>query len=314
VSEGYIAYGLNLVGPQLDGLLLSADTIAPPVTAQLSGAPTGAFPTGAVPTGAVPTGTPVITVGEGATGARPPHLEESSAKFHLGDGRFVLLERDARRATFSGPAIPPDQLAHPHLRPVGVVFNRWFGREAYHAGSFVAAGRSWLVVGPREAGKSSLLALLAARGVPVLADDLAITDGERVFAGPRCIDLRALLPGFGPKIGRSRGGSRWRIALPHDRAHYPLGGWVFLGWGDGLAMTPVPTGELVRQLAQRRHRSQLPSDPRLLLDLAGRPAWELTRPKTWRQADVTLDLLMTTVTAAAGDDVAAPSRCVHEGR
>jgi hypothetical protein len=304
VSEGYVAYGLNLVGPRLDGLLLSAHSIAPPATAKSSPALVAASPVD----------TPVITVSHGEPCTRPPHLDEGSAKFHLGDGRFLLLDRHTRRATFSGPAIPPDQMAHPHLRPVGVVFNRWFGREAYHAGSFVAAGRSWLVIGPREAGKSSLLALLAARGVPVLADDLAITDGERVFAGPRCIDLRAPLPGVGQAMGRSRGDSRWRVALPHDGTHYPLGGWVFLDWGEPLDMTPVATADLVRQLARIRHRSQLPSDPRLLLDLAGRPAWTLTRPKDWKHADDSLDLLITTVTDATKADVACPSRSAHEGR
>jgi hypothetical protein len=304
VSEGYVAYGLNLVGPRLDGLLISAEVISPAVAVQSSGASVSASPVA----------TPVITVGQGPAGGRPLHLEEGSAKLHLGDGRFLLLDRHTRRATFSGAAIPPDQMAHPHLRPVGVVFNRWFGREAYHAGSFVAAGRSWLVIGPREAGKSSLLALLAARGVAVLADDLAITDGERVFAGPRCIDLRAPLPGVGQAMGRSRGDSRWRVALPHDGAHYPLGGWVFLGWGEPIDMTPVPAQELVRQLARIRHRSQLPSDPHLMLDLAGRPAWTLTRPKDWKHADATLDLLITTVTDAAGADDAVPAGCVHEGR
>ena len=302
--EGYLAYGLNLVGPRLDGLLLSAHSNAP-ATAESSRPLVGASPVGS------PVGSPVITVSRGETGTRPPHLDEGSAKFHLGDGRFLLLDRHAHRATFSGPTIPPDQLAHPHLRPLGVVFNRWFGREAYHAGGFVVGGRSWLVIGPREAGKSSLLALLAARGVPVLADDLAVTDGVRAFTGPRCIDLRARLPGVGHALGRSRGGSRWRVALPHDGSHYPLGGWVFLGWGERLTMTPVPTRDVVGRLAQRRHRSQLASDPRLLLNLAGRPAWELTRPRVWAQADASLDLLMTTV-SAAGSDEGDPNRLVPE--
>jgi hypothetical protein len=303
-SEGYVAYGLHLVGPRLDGLLLPAHSIAPPVTAKSSPALVTASPVDA----------PVITVGHGEPDTRPPHLDEGSAKFDLSVGRSLFLDRHTRRATFSGPAIPPDQMAHPHLRPVGVVFNRWFGREAYHAGSFVAAGRSWLVIGPREAGKSSLLALLAARGLAVLADDLAITDGERVFTGPRCIDLRAPLPGVGHVMGRSRGDSRWRVVLPHDGAHYPLGGWVFLGWGEPIDMTPVPAQELVRQLARIRHRSQLPSNPRLLLDLAARPAWTLTRPKDWKHADATLDLLVATVTDAAGADDAVLAGCVHESR
>ena len=75
----------------------------------------------------------------------------------------------------------------------------------FHGGSFLdASGRTWGVVGSREAGKSSFLAWCATRGVPVVGDDLIVTDGTLVNAGPRCIDLRESAAdrfGIGEDIG-----------------------------------------------------------------------------------------------------------------
>ncbi|HSP36896.1 MAG TPA: hypothetical protein VLR26_04000, partial [Frankiaceae bacterium] len=103
----------------------------------------------------------------------------------LADGRHLEMDRHAGTARFYGPPLEVDRLAHPYLAPVATTFNRWLGRETFHAGAFVVAGQAWVVAGVRTAGKSTLLAALADRGIPVLSDDITITDGTVAYAGPR---------------------------------------------------------------------------------------------------------------------------------
>src|SRR4051794_6606583 len=55
----------------------------------------------------------------------------------LATGHVLDLDRPRGRATFFGPHISPDQMAHPYLGPVAVTFNRWAGREVFHAAAFV---------------------------------------------------------------------------------------------------------------------------------------------------------------------------------
>ena len=120
------------------------------------------------------------------------------------------MHRDIHRAAPQ----TPDELVHPYLGAAASVFSRWAGREVFHAGAFICGGLAWAVVGGREAGKSSLLAALAARQLPVLADDLVITDGQDAFCGPRTIDLRRPIPGSSEPVTPARGASRWRVSLP----------------------------------------------------------------------------------------------------
>ena len=152
---------------------------------------------------------------------------------------------------------PRTCIAHPYLGPVAVGFNRWAGREVFHAGAFVAAGRAFMVLGPRTAGKSTLMAAIAATGAPILADDLVVTDGEVVFAGPRSVDLREPIPGDAlaaplPELRSARDGTRWRVPLPAIASRYPLGGWFCLRWSDRTAADPVPMPSLLGRLAAYR--------------------------------------------------------------
>ena len=68
---------------------------------------------------------------------------------------------------------------------------RWLRRESFHAGAVVVEGGAWAILGDKEAGKSSTLAHLALNGYTVLSDDVLVLERGSVFAGPRCIDLRA---------------------------------------------------------------------------------------------------------------------------
>lgn len=221
----------------------------------------------------------------------------------LADGRTLEIDPvvTARgtvggTATLYGPPLEPDDLAHPYLTPIAVPFSRWNGREAFHSGVFARQGRAWVVRGARTAGKSSLMAALAGRGVDVLADDMAITDGDRVYTGPRSIDLREPVPGVDLPHRLARGGSRRRLLLPNAPGSVPLGGWLFLHWSPDpsadLQVHPVPPATLLARLARGRAHSHWDTDPSVLLGLASRPAYDLIRPRRWDAVPDVLDAIL----------------------
>ena len=220
----------------------------------------------------------------------------------LPDGRRLEMLQAPGTATFFGPPLEPGLLAHPYLGAAAALFSRWSGREAFHAGAFVVDGRAWVVVGERTAGKSSLLTTLAARGLPVLSDDIVVTDGSSVYAGPRCIDLREPVPGSTLHTIPARLDTRLRVALAPVCSQARLGGWLFLGWG-AQSMTPVVPERLLGRLAAGRTWRQLPSDPVTLLRLATVPAWDLIRPRDWAAVPSTVDRLLRTldVSGAIGE-------------
>ncbi|WP_433228174.1 hypothetical protein ACQP2H_18200 [Micromonospora sp. CA-248260] len=242
---------------------------------------------------------PAVRVGQTTAVPPPPvPIDLDGGVRVLADGRTLAVDRRRGTATFHGPPLAPDVLAHPYLAPVATVFNRWAGRETFHSGAFVHAGRAWAVVGPRTAGKSSLLAALAARDVPVVADDILVVDQTEVYAGPRCIDLREPVPGPVLSTRTVRSGERLRVALPPIADRTPLGGWLFLGWDRTPTTTPVPPAELLARLAGCRSWPRLPTDPTALLGIAALPAWDLSRPRDWAVLGPTLRLVERTLTAA----------------
>jgi hypothetical protein len=181
-----------------------------------------------------------------------------------------------------------------------------------HAGAFAVNGRALGIVGTRESGKSSTLAWMAREGVDVLCDDMLIVDGDRPFAGPRSIDLRADAARrleAGEAIGVTGARERWRLPLgPAEDGATASGGtklvgWVFLAWGDETAARPLPARERIPRIAVERGLRLPPVRPDSLLELAELPAWELSRPPDWaslpRAADLLLELASATRTGAA---------------
>ena len=196
-------------------------------------------------------GPPRVEVSHAQQAREPARIGTEQAVLDLPEDR-QLSPRGQGTATFTGPPLSPDELVHPYLGAAASVFSRWAGREVFHAGAFVCGGLAWAVVGGREAGKSSLLAALAARRLPVLADDLVITDGQEAFCGPRTIDLRQPSPGATEPVTPARGASRWRLSLPPLPGAVPLGGWIYLRWCTEVAMAAVPASDLLARLAARR--------------------------------------------------------------
>lgn len=247
-------------------------------------------------------GTPVVDVQSQPHGHPPAErlLDDQGGVRRLSDGRLLSLDRRGARAVFHGPPLSADLLAHPYLGPVATAFSRWQGRESFHAGAFVRGGRAWAVTGPRTAGKSTLLAALAAHGVPVLTDDILVTDGSAAYAGPRCVDLREVPPFEGLDLRPARRGDRLRLRLPSVERSVPLGGWFFLSWGPGVALERVSASALLGGLSARRAARQLRTDPAVLLALATLPAWRLVRPRRFDAVPGTLTLLDETVAAVVG--------------
>lgn len=222
------------------------------------------------------------------------------------DGRCVLPLRDGQRtliadraegtARFVGPPLDPEDLAHPYLGPVATIFARWHGREAFHGAGFMVGGRAYALLGAPEAGKSTIVAALAAAGVPIVADDMLVMDEAGVYRGPRSVDLRRPLPDHlldPARLRIVRGRARHRLALPDQPPTVPLAGWVFLSRGDALQVDPVAVPERLQLLAGWRAWRERPSDPRLMLDLAAVPSWHLRAPQRWEALGATLDALLT---------------------
>lgn len=249
---------------------------------------------------------PAGTVTVSQTTRPAGHLRPGETRRVLLDGRTVVFRRDVGTARYHGPPLTPDELAHPYLAVTASRFNRWLGRECFHAGVFVAAGRAWLLFGRRTAGKSTLLAALLAHGCDVLADDLAVTDGRVAFAGPRSVDLRDPLPDRHPRARAVRLGTRLRLDLGPVPDRMPIGGMFFLQWADEpVATDRVPPAHLLARLAQARNAPELPTDPLMLLELGGLPAWDLRRPRRWSALPDTVAAIADATAGSTADSTGA---------
>lgn len=230
----------------------------------------------------------------------------------LATGHVLVADRAATSTRILGPEVGPAEQTHPFLAQVARVHNRWLGRACLHGGVFEVDGRAWIVLGAREAGKSSLLAELARRGVPVLADDLAVVDTHgtpTVFAGPTSVDLRSALPGDHQELTPVRGGTRLRLTVPPSSWSAVLGGWILPRWAGQLCLTRLSASQLLPRLAQaQRDRPPALWDPLQLLELAARPGWAWERPRSWSSAQAAVDALLDAVSSAPAAPRSGPVR------
>lgn len=232
----------------------------------------------------------------------PPNaVDEHLARLRLLGGGYLEVDRAAATATFHlvEPGTDRD-VAHPLLAPVGAIMAWWRRRETFHCAGFVGRdGGAWALAADKEAGKSTLAALLALQGVPLLADDLLVLeDGlHQCLAGPRLVDLRQptathLREDLGVELVDVRGGERARLDLDPVPLVSPFRGFVLLVEGDGPSVRSVPVSERMERLTVHRGLRHGPHDPTVLLDLATRPVLELSRPKRFDQVDEVIDLLL----------------------
>jgi hypothetical protein len=210
----------------------------------------------------------------------------------------IRLERASGRVIFSVPGeLTPAALVHPFLAPAVLVAAHWMGRETFHAGTFVCGGLAWGVLGHKGEGKSTLLAWLAGRGVPVLADDVLIVDNGHALAGPRSIDLRAgsaAYLGTGEALGHVGARERWRLTLATVPASVLIGGFVHLRWSDDeVALRRLRGAAKLRALAEHRGvRRDAVDGGGPLMDLSALPSFELSRPRDWNSMETAGEQLL----------------------
>jgi hypothetical protein len=216
------------------------------------------------------------------------------ACFDLADGRLLLERARQRITTVTQRPLPDDLLVHPWLALAAGMWARWLGRDSFHGGAFVAAGGAWALLGGYRSGKSTLLAWLATRGRPVVADDQLVLEGGHVFAGPRCVDVR---PEAAEHLGWDhlptvRGGQRRRLELDAVAPRSPMRGLIHLAWGERVTLTRVPVAERIARLRTQSTFPGLPAGKGTLLDLAALPTFELRRPNDLLGLDASADALL----------------------
>jgi hypothetical protein len=213
------------------------------------------------------------------------YVDDVGARLSLSAGGVADLDRHSGRTVFRVKDRPPAAaILHPMLAGVASVWARWHRRDSFHAGGFVAAGGVWALLGDKGAGKSSMLAALHCAGVPIVCDDVLIIDGDVAFAGPRSIDLRADSAErlrLGEPLGVLGDRERWRVDLRAVAPALPFRGWIRLAWGETVNIHRVPGGAVLIELLRHRALNLPPPVPAGLLDLAGRPLLEFTRPRAW---------------------------------
>lgn len=227
------------------------------------------------------------------------HLDDETAKLEVRSGGSVIIERAAQQATFFLSRRPtPSALLHPHLAQVAAVASHWRGRIAFHAGAFAAGGGVWGLLGEKGSGKSSALAVLAARGIPIVCDDVLVLAGGTAFAGPRSIDLRtdaAHVLGKGEPLGVIGDRERWRMALGEIEPELPFRGWVTLRWADAVTVRPLQGSRRLRELLGHLALRVPPVTPTDLIEYAAHPFLELSRPRDWSSIEDALERLLAAV-------------------
>jgi hypothetical protein len=217
-----------------------------------------------------------VRVGEGSDA--PSRVDARSADIRLlGGGRLQARRGDGLVGCLL-PVRPPDEdLLHPYLAPAAAPLGRWAGREAIHGGAFAARGGAVLLVGGKEAGKSTTLAWLSRAGVTVMSDDLAVLDGGDVLAGPPC--------DRSPATGGGGGGGAHRPGRRPTSRHTPAGsrrpalaGVAVLEWGPRFEVERVPVDRRMGYLAPQRSFPSLDANGATLLELLSVPTVRFTRP------------------------------------
>lgn len=216
-------------------------------------------------------------------------IDDHRADVPLATGGHLVIERSPARVTYHRTAgLDAHTFVHPGLAWPAAVFALWHGQVCLHGGAVVGRAGAWGVLGAKTGGKSTLLAHLAAAGVPVLADDQIVVRSGAACAGPRAIDLRAtaLEHWDGPALVPVRtdvDGGRWRLVLPTVSPEVPLAGVLCLSFGPShtVEVRPVTGRRRLARLAGALSLHSEPTDPLALLRLADLPVYDVVRPNDW---------------------------------
>jgi hypothetical protein len=219
-------------------------------------------------------------------------------------GGSVTVRRDPPRAEFVLPhPTPVAAMVHPiGTMPLSVLAH-WRGDATLHGGAFLHAGVAWGICGERSAGKSTTLALVAERGLTIMADDLLAIQGRDALAGPRCVDLRAdAAARFDSAVSLGMVGERVRYRLPTGPApaRAPLRGIFLLDWSsDGRTeVTPLTLKQRLALLHAHQY-STLFTQPNggSLMELLDLPMLLVRRPRDWTGSDAAVERMLAAASA-----------------
>lgn len=211
----------------------------------------------------------------------------------------ITVRREPPEAVWVLPQpVPVAAMVHPAGTLPLSVLAHWRGDVTLHGGAFVRAGGAWGVCGDQNAGKSTTLALLASRGIPIVADDLLVIQRGDALAGPRCVDLRGDAADRFP-AARSLGmvGARVRYRLPTATApaRTPLRGIIVLEWSsDGVTeVTPIELEERLALLHEHQYSGLFRRPPEHgIFDLLALPMLRLRRPRDWDRGNEAIDRIL----------------------
>ena len=230
--------------------------------------------------------------------SQPPSDDSDRMVFPHLPGGFAVVDRRRARTTLHMPQpLTEAGLVHPYIGSTVAAHSYWKGWHTFHAGSALLGGAVWAFLGERERGKTSALAWLASRDVPVFSDDLLVIRGDTAVAGPRALDLRRSASqqfGIGSYIGVLGTRGRWRHRLPPVPSEAPFGGFVSLAWHPEVVVEPVPAAERLKLLLGSAPVIEYGSETRWL-GLLGFPMISLRRPKSWEQLEQAMTALVNAI-------------------
>ncbi len=214
-------------------------------------------------------------------------------------GRVSIERGEPSRVRIDLDVAPTAEgLRHPYLSFPAAVIQHWRGRLVLHASSFDVGDRCVVLLGDKEAGKSTTVAAARSLGFPVRADDVVVIEGRDVLCGTSTIDLRkeAAEVFGGRALGRVGARERWRIDTKQASDRAPVGAFVLLSWGADLRLDRLPAARIVPTLyhaaaigdALRQHVATAPT---LLLDLIDVPLINVQRPRRLDQAEAVVRAL-----------------------
>lgn len=240
----------------------------------------------------------IRAVGAPAGAAEEPgtvRVDGAQARIWIGDGGRVDVAREPATVSFHTAERLPDRLVvHPYLGLPAAIASNWLGRQVLHGAGFARDGRAWALLGDKEAGKSSTLGWLERRGCEALSDDILVVDDGVLFAGPRCIDLRAEAAAVlgGEDVGMLGNRVRWRLRPGRTRSSAPLAGVVHLEWGDAIRVEPLGAAERLTGLIANSVIRPRDADAAPLLDLAALPTLRFVRPRALDALDASGEALL----------------------
>jgi hypothetical protein len=211
---------------------------------------------------------------------------------------FTATRDPARIELMLYPPREDEALVHPVLTVPLAIMARWRGLLTLHGGAFAHQGRAYAILGTREAGKSTMLAMMASLGKPVVADDLLVVQGHDVRSGPSCVDLRpdaALRFPAARQLGIVGDRPRARLSTAPAPDRMRLAGLFVLDWhqAPGVLAERIGLREALNVVLQQEYIAlHGDTDALAALRVAALPMWRVMRRPRWEDTEECVEALL----------------------